>query len=115
MEQKNNITSLQELIDWIENSGDFNVFDKEDDCFTIEAPNNATWQIQFEKDDDIREIIYKAIDQLEEFDADESFTEYWNFEFAKQNGFTPLSFITMLKKDEKGFRELADRLREFVN
>jgi hypothetical protein len=112
MKQKNKITSLQELIDWIENSGDFKVFDKEGDCFTIEAPNNATWQIQFEKDDDIREIIYKAIDQLDEFDADNEFTELWSYDFAKHNGFTPLSFITMLKKDEESFRELADRLRE---
>jgi hypothetical protein len=89
MEQKNKITCLQELFDWIENSTDCHVFDKEDDNFSIEAPNNAVWQIQFEKDDNIDDIIVKAIKQLEKFDADEEFMDLWSKEFAEHNHFTP--------------------------
>jgi len=50
MGQEIEINNLQELSDWIENNN-FHIFDKEEDNFTIEAPNNATWQIQFDKDD----------------------------------------------------------------
>jgi hypothetical protein len=112
MEQK--IENLQQLFDWIENN-DCRLFDKEKDNFSIEAPKNATWQIQFEKDDDIEEIIYKTIEQLEYFDANERFTEFWCKEFAESNGFTPLQFITMLKEDEETFRFLARELRKITN
>lgn len=111
MEQK--IENLQQLFDWIENNN-CRVFDKEEANFTIEAPNNATWQIQFEKDDEIVDIISKIIEQLEEFDADERFTEWWSADFAKHNGFTPLQFITMLKEDEETFRYLARELRKIT-
>ena len=115
MEQKVEITNLQELIDWIDNSKICYVDEIGEDYFVIEAPNNATWQIQFEKKDNIEDIIYKAKEQLEEFDADEKFTDLWNANFAKHNGFTPLQFITMLKEDEASFKELARELRELIN
>jgi hypothetical protein len=112
MKTKDNIASLQELIDWIDNNTNCAVFDIEDDNFTVSAPNNAPWQIIFDKDDDVNEIISKAIEQLEEFDADERFTEWWSADFAKHNGFTPRQFIDMLKEDEEIFRELARELEE---
>jgi hypothetical protein len=112
MEQKNEINNLQELLDWIEEEKSCCIEEKGEDYFVIEAPNNATWQIRFEREDKIEDIIYKAIEQLEEFDADEKFTDYWNEEFAKHNGFTPLQFITMLKEDEETFRSLAYKLKK---
>jgi len=115
MEQKSKTTDLQWLLEFIENSGNFRVFDKEEDNFTIEAPNNATWQIQFEKDSEVNEIVSKTIKQLEEFDADERFTEWWSADFAKHNGFTPSQFIRMLQEDEASFKELAMRLRKTNN
>jgi hypothetical protein len=111
---KEKIENLQQFFDWVENS-DCRVFDKEDDNFTIEAPNNTTWQIQFEEDNEIEGIISKTIEQLEEFDADERFTEFWCADFAKHNGFTPLQFINMLKEDEETFRYLARELRKITN
>jgi hypothetical protein len=113
MKQQSKITSLQRLLNFIEDSGNFRILDKDENSFIIEAPNNATWQIQFEADNDISEIIYKTIDQLADFDADEKFTEYWNENFAKHNSFRPFQFITILKEDEESFRELADKLRKF--
>jgi hypothetical protein len=114
MEQKNKITSLQELIDWIDNSNVCNITEKDEDYFLVEAPNNADVYVRYDEDDEIEDIISKTIETLRDFDADKRFTEYWNFEFAKQNGFTPLSFITMLKEDEESFRELAGKLSIFV-
>jgi len=111
MEQKVKIGNLEQLFDWIESNNCY-VFDKAKDYFFVEAPNNAGWQIQFEKDDDIENIISKTIEQLEEFDADEKFTEYWSADFAKHNAFTPLQFITMLKKDENTFGYLARELKK---
>ena len=90
MGQEIEINNLQELSDWIENNN-FHIFDKEEDNFTIEAPNNATWQIQFEKDDEIDDIISKTIEQLEKFDVDNEFTELWSVDFAKHNHFSPFS------------------------
>ena len=115
MEQKVGINNLQELIDWIDNSKICCVDEIGKDYFVIEAPNNATWQIQFDKEDDIEDIIYKAKEQLDEFDADEKFTDFWNADFAKHNGFTPLQFITMLKEDEASFKELAGKLKKLTN
>ena len=43
MEDKKQNTSLQGFFDFIENSKNFRVFDKENDNFTIEAPNRAVW------------------------------------------------------------------------
>ncbi|MDR0206708.1 MAG: hypothetical protein LBI45_05575, partial [Bacteroidales bacterium] len=63
----------------------------------------------------IEDIICKTIEQLEEFDADERFTELWSADFAKRNCFTPLQFINMLKEDEASFKELAEELKRFTN
>jgi hypothetical protein len=112
MEQKEKITSLQELIDWIDNSDICYVADNGETAFVVHAPNDAEWTIQFEKDDDIDTIIPKTIRQLEEFDADNEFMELWSVEFANHNHFKPSQFIKMLQEDEKSFRELADKLRE---
>jgi len=112
MEQKNEIKNLQQLFDWIE-SNDCCVYDQEEDNFTIQAPNNADWQIQFDKDDDIDSIISKTICQLEEFDADEQFMELWSVDFAERNIFKPSQFIRMLQEDEVSFKELAEKL-EYV-
>ena len=60
MEQKTEIKNLQELITWIENNDCF-VFDKDEDTFIVEAPNNVTWQIQFNKNDEIDDIISKKM------------------------------------------------------
>ena len=59
-EQKAEITNLQELIDWIDSSKTCYVTEKGENYFVVQAPKNATWQIQFEKKDDIEDIIYKA-------------------------------------------------------
>ena len=88
------------------------MFDKAEDYFFLEAPNNATWQIQFKEDDEIEDIISKTIEQLEAFDADDEFTRLWSADFAKHNAFTPLQFITMLKKDENTFGYLARELKK---
>jgi len=112
MKQKTKITSLRELIDWICNNSDCTVFGIEEDNFTVEAPNNATWQIQFKTDDDIDAIISKTICQLEEFDADNEFTELWNVDFANHNHFKPSQFIKMLQEDEATFKELAGELAD---
>ena len=97
MEQKAEINNLQELFNWIDSSKQCYVVEKYDDCFTIQAPNNATWQIQFDKDDEIEDIIHKTIEQLGEFDADDEFMELWSRE-SKQSlslGFPPESCIRL--------------------
>ena len=115
MENKKQNTSLQGFFDFIENSKNFRVFDKENDNFTIEAPNQAVWQIQYEIKDKIDTIVFKTIEQLEEFNADERFTEWWSIDFAERNHFKPSQFITMLKEDEASFKELARELRKLTN
>ncbi len=112
MEQKAEINNLQELFNWIDSSKQCYVVEKYDDCFTIQAPNNATWQIQFDKDDEIEDIIHKTIEQLGEFDADDEFMELWSREFAEHNHFTPSQFLKMLQEDEASFKELAGKLED---
>ena len=112
MEQKIEFNNLQELLDWIESGSDCHIEETGKDYFVVEAPNNATWQIQFEKSDDIDSIISKTIEQLEEFDADERFTEYWSADFANHNHFKPSQFLKMLQEDEVSFEELARELRK---
>jgi len=110
MEQKIEFSNLQELLDWIDNSKGFCIEETDEDYFVIEAPNNATWQIQFEKGDNIDSIISKTIMQLEEFDADNEFMELWSVDFAKRNHFKPSQFLKMLQEDEASFKELAEKL-----
>ena len=111
MEQKIEIKNLQELFDWINSSKTCYVDETGEDYFVVQASNNANWQIQFEKNDDIDEIILKTIEQLQNFDADEQFADWWHRDFE----YPPLQFITMLKEDEASFKELADRLRILTN
>ena len=110
-EHKMKIRNLKQLFDCIE-YGNCYIFDKAEDFFVVEAPNNATQYIGFEKDDDIEKIVYNTIEQLEAFDADDEFTRLWCADFAKHNAFTPLQFITMLKKDENTFGYLARELKK---
>jgi len=110
MEQKIEITNLQKLIDWIDSSENCFVSEQEKDYFNIEAPNNADVFVNIEKDDNIDDIISRTIERLQDFDADERFTELWSKEFAKQNGFRPRHFIDMLEEDETSFNELAREL-----
>jgi len=110
MEQKKEIKNKKQLINWIDNSETCYVSETGEDYFVIEAPNNATWQIQYEKGDKIDEIIYQTIKQLKEFDADEQFAEWWHKDFE----YSPSQFIKMLQEDEESFCHLAYNLREFV-
>ena len=110
MEQKIEFDNLQELLDWIDNSQSCRVEETGEDYFVIEAPNNATWQIQYEKGDNIDRIISKTIMQLEKFDADDEFMELWSVDFAKRNQFKPSQFLKMLQEDEASFKELAEKL-----
>jgi hypothetical protein len=113
MEQKTKITSLQELIDWFNDTDSCYISEQYDDGFVIATIDNSTlWQIDFNPNDSINDIIYETIKKLENFDADDYFTELWSFEFAKLNNFTPLQFITMLKDDEATFKELAENLAD---
>ena len=111
MEQKIEIKDLQQLFDWIDNSKICYVTESDEDYFVVQAPNNATWQIQFDKGDDIDEVIYKTIEQLREFDADEQFADWWHRDFE----YPPLRFITMLKEDEASFNDLARELSKLTN
>ena len=110
----NKINCLTELIEWINNSKTCCVSEQEDDYFYIEAPNNADVFINLETDDDINDILYRTIELLENFDADERFMEIWSKDFAEHNHFKPSQFIRMLQEDEETFRELAYKLREFL-
>jgi len=113
MEQKTKITSLQELIDWFNDTDSCYISEQYDDGFVIATIDNSTLcYIDFNPNNSINDIIYETIKKLENFDADDYFTELWSFEFAKLNNFTPLQFITMLKEDEEYFRWLAQKLRE---
>ena len=112
MEQKTEIKNLQELIDWIDNIRICCIEETDEDYFVVEAPNNATCQIQFDKNDGIDDIISKTVQQLEEFDADERFMDFWSKEFAKHNQFKPSQFITMMQEDDASLRELSYKLKE---
>jgi hypothetical protein len=69
--------------------------------------------VNFEKDDDIDDIVTKTIERFYDFDADERFMDLWNVEFADHTHFLPSQFIKMLQEDEESFRELADNLRKY--
>jgi len=114
MEQQRKITSLQELIDWINNDNDCHVSETDNEYFYIEAPNNADVFVCIEKDADIDDIVLQTIDNLEDFDANERFMELWSKEFAEHNHFTPSHFIKILQEDKETFCGVAYRLRDFV-
>ena len=115
MEQQIEINNLQQLLNWIDCSKTCYATEKGEDYFVVQAPNNATWQIQFDKDDEIDDIFSKTIKQLKEFDADNEFMELWSVDFAEHNHFTPSQFIRMLQEDEASFKELARELRKLAN
>ncbi|MDR1984555.1 MAG: hypothetical protein LBQ28_07020 [Prevotellaceae bacterium] len=96
--QKNKISCLQELFDWIEKSNVCLVSEKENDYFRIEAPNNADVFVNIENDDDIEDIISRTIERLDDFDADERFMELWSKEFSEHNHFKPSRFIKYCRK-----------------
>jgi hypothetical protein len=49
--------------------------------------------VRYDEDDEIDGIISKTIEALQNFDADERFTELWSKEFAEYNHFMPSQFI----------------------
>ena len=115
MEQKIEINNLEELFKWIDSSRQCYVVEKEKDFFQISAPNNAEVYVNIEENDDICDIIDRAIYMLQDFDADERFMELWSVNFAEHNHFTPSQFIRMLQEDEASFKELARELRKLIN
>jgi len=110
MEKDVKICDLKTLLEWIEENSRCYISEQDKDYFCIEAPNNADVYVGFVKGGDVHSLVDETITSLKDFDADELFTELWNYEFAKHNCFTPLQFITMLKKDEETFRNLAHKL-----
>jgi hypothetical protein len=56
MEKEAKVCDLKTLLEWIENEGSCYMTDIYEDNFIIQAPNNATWQIIFEKDESIDAI-----------------------------------------------------------
>ena len=111
MEQKKQITNIEELVDWITSIHCCFDIDIEDNGLYIQAPNNADVFINFEKNDDIGDILCRTIELLENFDADERFMELWSKDFAERNNFKPSQFIRILQEDEASFKELAEELR----
>jgi hypothetical protein len=96
MEQKKQITNVEELVDWITTT------------HRVQAPNNADVFINIKKDDNIDDIIFRTIERFEDFDIDERFTELWD----KNYPYSPSQFLRILKEDEENFRELAEKLAE---
>ncbi|MDU5350001.1 MAG: hypothetical protein E6147_03295 [Peptostreptococcus sp.] len=87
--------------------------------WTVEAPNNATIQIdyslkEFEDLNDDEEIIRYICKKLERslyyFDADDEFEEIWSVEFGKHNNFRPSQFLNMLIEDEEYFMNIYKEL-----
>jgi len=115
MEQKNEIKNLRELFNWINNNKTCYVSEQEDDCFYIEAPNNADVFVNIEKENNIGDIIFRTIERLKDFDADEQFMELWSKDFAEHNHFKPSQFIRMLQEDEASFKELAHELKKLTD
>ena len=110
----NKITCLTELIEWIDNSKTCCISEQGDDYFYIETPNDGDVFINLETDDDIDDILYRTIELLESFDADERFMELWSKDFAEHNHFSPSQFIRMLQEDEASLKELAGELRKLM-
>jgi hypothetical protein len=115
MEQKKQIKSLQQLIDWIDNDNSCYITEQDTDYFLVEAPNNADIYVRFDDDDEIENIMSKMIEILQDFDADERFMDLWSKDFAEHNHFSPSQFIRMLQEDEASFKELAYKLRNINN
>ena len=109
---ENKITCLNELFEWIDNSDICCVSEKGDDYFYIETPNDGDVFISVEKDGNIDSIISCTIELLQNFDADERFTELWSKDFAKRNQFKPSQFLKMLQENEASFKELAEKLED---
>jgi len=112
-EQKE-INSLQELLDWIDDNSRCYTEEVESESFVVHAPCDAIQTIYFDKEDDIDTIISKTCSQLEDFDADEKFDEYWSVEFGQHNHFRASQFLKMLQDDEKVFTELAEKLEQVI-
>jgi hypothetical protein len=112
MEQKKQITNVEELVDWITTAHHCFSVDIEDNGLYVQAPNSSDVFVSIAENDEINDILSRTIERFDDFDADEQFMELWNADFAKDNGFTPSQFIKMLQEDEASLRELADKLRE---
>ena len=115
MEQKKQITNIEELVDWITSTHRCFGVDIEDNGLYIQAPNNSDVFVNIETDDDIEDIIFRTIERFEDFDTDEQFMELWSVDFAEHNRFSPSQFLRMLQEDEENFRYLARELRKLNN
>jgi hypothetical protein len=109
------ITNVNELVDWIYNNSNIDFPNVDDSTIYIQGACDSSVTIDFEIDNTIDEIIFKVMNTLESFDADNEFMELWSVEFAKRNHFKPSQFIRMLQEDEASFKELAKKLRMLTN
>jgi hypothetical protein len=107
MKQKQEITSLQELFDWIEKNSLCIITEKNKNFFYIATPLNTDVFIGIEDEDSLEDILYKTIKNLEDFDVDERFIDLWDKDL-----YSPSIFLRMLQEDEVRFQELADKLRK---
>jgi hypothetical protein len=108
------ITNVNELADWIYNNSNVDSPNVESNSIYIQGACDSSVTIDFEIDDTIDEIISKAINTLESFDADNEFMELWSVDFAKHNHFKPSQFIRMLQEDEASFKGLAEKMRKLT-
>jgi hypothetical protein len=86
------------------------VRENEKDFFRIATCLNTDVFVDIEAGDNMNDIIYKTVTTLNDFDADDRFTELWDVDFSKRTGFSPSQFVKMLQEDKETFQELADKL-----
>lgn len=95
------------------NHGNSEVFIQRDEIYmTVEAPNNSTMGYAVPIGSTMEDVYKLNVAHMEDFDADDEFNEFWSGEFGRHNGFTPGSFLEMLKEDEEYFRNTAKELRK---
>lgn len=74
---------------------------------TIEAPNHATHSIYHNPNTDgntVADMRRSMLSQMEDFDGDEKFGDYWSPGFGEHNGTTASRFYISLKSDERYFK-----------
>lgn len=74
---------------------------------TIEAPNHATHSIYHNPSTDgntVADMRRSMLNQMEDFDGDEKFGDYWSPGFGEHNGTTASRFYVSLKSDERYFK-----------
>ena len=95
--------------------GNSEVFVQNDEIYmVVEAPNNATMGYSVPEGSTMEDVYELNIAHMEDFDADDEFTEMWSREFGEHNGFSPSGFLEMLQEDEEYFRKTAKQLRGLI-